>query len=319
MAGSTITGAVAGTQVAVNTTGDLQQSFASAVLASAAPLSAMVFQTASGVLTGSTAIVSGSNSLVTGATSVPSATVLLNGQADLFVNNGTALSTVIAADNTNSTIVNTNARGALLGVTGAGANLLLGLVNVNQFVTGAGGQDVVMLNGSQNTLNSYGADAVLVGGPSTVTAAASGLDNIVVAPKALLTFTNGSSLASVDSITGSAGATIAVAGVGNTSVTSGTGAETFVVDTSAGNVTLNASLNADDVFSLVRNVAAGSNKTLVLNFAAGDQVLLHGYVGYNITALSGSQSGSLLALSDGSQVTFNNVSSATVIAALKLN
>ena len=34
------------------------------------------------------------------------------------------MSTVIAADYTNSTIVNTNSHGALLGVTGAGANLL---------------------------------------------------------------------------------------------------------------------------------------------------------------------------------------------------
>ena len=318
MAGSTITGAVAGLQVAVNASSSLQQTFASQVLSSAAPLSSMVFQTASGTLTGKTAIVSGTNSLVSGATSVPSATVLLNGQSDLFVNGGTTFSTVIAADNTNSTIVNTNANGALLAVTGAGANVLMGLVKVNTFITGVGGQDIVYLTGVKNTLTSNGTDGVVVGGPSTVTATASGLDSITLLKGASLSFVNGSTLPAVDSITGAANTTIAVAGMGNTSVTSGTGPETFIVDTAAGNVTLNAGLAKDDIFSFVKDTAAGTNKTLVLSFAAGDQVLLHGYTGYNVTALTGTQSGSVLALGDGSQVTFNSVSGATLMAALKV-
>ncbi len=316
MAGTTITGSVAGLQVAVNATGDLQQALASQVLTSASPLSSMVFKTASGTLTGKTAIVSGSNSLVSGATSVPSATVLLNGQGDLFVNSYTMLSTVIAADNTNSTILSTNAHGALLAVTGAGANLLMGLANANAFTTGVGGQDIVYLSGTKNTLTSNGTDGVLVGGPSTVTAAAGGMDDITLLKGASLSFVNGSATA-VDSITGAANTTVAVAGMGHTSVTAGAGPESFVVDTAAGNVTLNAGLQADDVFSFVKDTATGSNRTLVVNFAAGDQVLLHGYTGYNVTTLTGTQSGSLLALSDGSQVTFNNVSSTTLLAALK--
>ncbi len=279
----------------------------------------MVFQTASGTLTGKTAIVSGNNSLVSGATSVPSATVLLNGQGNLFVTSGTMMSTVIAADYTNSTIVNTNSHGALLGVTGAGANLLLGLVKVNSFVTGVGGQDIVYLNGVKNALTSNGIDGVAVGGPSTVTAAASGVDAITLTKGATLSFVNGSALTAVDSITGAANTAVAVAGTGNTSVTAGVGPETFVIDTSSGNVTLNAALQSDDVFAFVKDVAAGTNRSLVVNFAAGDQVLLHGYTGYNVTALTGSQSGSVLALSDGSQVTFNNVSGATLIAALKVS
>ena len=175
-----------------------------------------------------------------------------------------------------------------------------------------------ILNGKANALTSNGSDGVFVGGPRTVMAAASGLDDIHLGAKATLSFLNLSAPTAVDSITGAANATIAIAGLGNTSVTAGAGSETFVVDTSAGNVTLNAGLQADDVFSFTKGSATGMARTLVVNFAAGDQVLLHGYTGYNVMALTGPQSGSMLALSDGSQVTFNNVANATLMAALKV-
>ena len=318
MAGSTITGAVAGLQVSVDASTTLQQGIAAQVLNAAAALNAVVFKTSSGMLSSGTAIVSGTNSLVSGATSVPSALVLLTGQSNSYINNGTTLSTVVAADNTNSTIVNANPHGALVGVTGAGANLLYGLVKANQFVTGVGGQDLVFLDGSSNSLTTNGSDGVWVGGPSTVTAAASGLDHIVLARGATLSFINGSASSAVDSITGAANGSVAVAGMGNTSVTAGAGAETFYVDTAAGNVTLNANSNAADVLVFVRDGPSSTNQTNVTMFAKGDAVLLHGYGGYNISSLTGNPSGSVLSLSDGSQVTFNNASAATLTAAVKL-
>ena len=317
MAGSSITGSIAGMQVAVNASGSLQQGIASQILSSAASSPGVVFKTASGMLTGNTAIVSGSNSLVSGATSVPSASVLLTGQLDMFVNNGTTLATVVAADNTNSTIVNANPQGALIGVTGAGANVLVGLVRANQFITGTGGQDAVVLKGGHNELTSNGSDAVLVAGPSTVTAGAGGLDSIAVTANSVLSFVNGSAGSAVDSIGGAAGAVIAVAGTGNTSITSGLGTESFSVDTSAGNVTLNANHDAHDIFSFIKDMDAGTNQTTVTNFVVGDTVLLHGYAGYSVTTMAGNPAGSILSLSDGSQVTFSNAAAAAVRAAIK--
>ena len=318
MAGSTITGSAAGTQVSVNTSTSTQQAVATQVLNSAAASNAVVFKTASGTLTNGTAIVSGPNSLISGATSVPSAMVLLNGQADTYINNGTALSTVVAADNSNSTIINANPHGGVVGVTGAGANVLAGMVKVNQFVTGVGGQDAVYLMGDRNSLVSNGSDAVLVGGPSTVTAAVSGLDKIVMARGTTLSFVNGSALSAVDSITGAANGSVVVAGTGNTSISAGAGAEAFFIDTASGNVTLNAGLRPSDVLVFQRDGPAGTNQTDVTNFGLGDAVLLHGYAGYTVTALAGNPAGSVLSLSDGSQVTFHDASSTTVSAAVKL-
>ena len=98
MAGSTITGSVGAFNVAVDTSTGVQQGFATQILNSASSTNPVVFTTASGSLTNRMAVVSGTGSLVSGATSVPSAVVLLDGQYDTYVNNGTMLSTVVAAD-----------------------------------------------------------------------------------------------------------------------------------------------------------------------------------------------------------------------------
>ncbi len=319
MAGSTISGAVAGLQVNVNASTGVQQALAAQVLNSAAGSNAVVFKTASGPVTNKTSIVSGSNSLVSGATSVPSATLLLNGQYGVYINHGTTLSTVVAADNSNSTVINANPAGALVAATGAGANVLAGFMSINQFITGTGGQDAVYLNGANNTLTSNGSDAVLVGGPSTVTAAAGGLDTIALTNGSMLSFVNGSAPSAVDSITGAAGAMVVVAGTGNTSITAGAGQESFFVDTAAGNVTLNGNRAATDLFTFCADGSLGANQTTVTNFAVGDVLLLHGFKGYNVTTLAGDSSGAVLSLSDGSKVTFTDASAATVAAAVKVS
>ena len=319
MAGSTVSGSFGNVNVAVNTSSDVQKSLASQILNAESSGNPVVFTTASGSLTNKTAVVSGMQSLVSGASSVPSASVLLDGQYDTYINNGTALSTVVAADNSNSTVINANPHGALFAATGAGANVLAGFVQANQFVTGAGGQDVVYLNGTMNTLTSNGADAVMVGGPSTVTASAGGLDTIAMTTGTTLSFVNGSQPSAVDSITGAANATINVAGSGSTSITAGAGKESFFVDTASGNVTLTANQHATDMFTFTAEGASGSNQTTIVNFAAGDGLLLHGYTGYSVNQLPGNPSGAVLSLSDGSKVTFNDASSATIAAAIKLS
>jgi hypothetical protein len=319
MAGASITGSVGGMAVAVNTSTGIQRGLAAQILNSAGSTNPVAFATASGPLTNKTAIVSGANSLVSGATSVPSATVLLNGQFDTYINNGTAVSTVVAADNSNSTIINANPQGALVAATGAGANVLAGFFKANEFVTGDNGQDIAYLNGAKNTLTSNGSDGVMVGGPSTITAAFGGLDNIVMTTGTTLSFINGSAPSAVDSVTGAANATIAVAGTGNTSITAGTGPESFFVDTASGNVTLGANLHATDMFTFTANGSAGTNQTTVVNFASGDGVLLHGYTGYSLSPIMGSGSGSVLSLSDGSKVTFSDASTASITAAIKVS
>ncbi len=319
MAGTTITGSVAGARVAVNTSGDLQQGAAAQILSSAAAATGIVFKTASGALTGGTAIVSGPANVVWGATSVPSASVLLNGASDLYIDTGTARSTVVAADDTNSTIISANPYGALVGVTGAGANLLMGLAKAVQFITGVGGQDLVFLDGTRNTLTSSGSDGVFVGGPSTVTATPTGLDHIVMTTGTTLSFVNGSAASAVDSITGAANGSVVVAGPGNTSVTAGAGSESFFIDTAAGNVTLTGNLHATDTFEFIEDGNQGANQTTIANFTGRDAVLLSGYGGYNVAAMVGNPTASVLSLSDGSRVTFTNATAQTVMAAVKIH
>ena len=316
MAGVTVTGAVANTRVSIATSSALQSTFAQQIISSSNSTSQLV--TGSGGPATSPLVVDVSAlSLITGAVSVPSVQVVLAGQFGTYTTGGTTLSTVVAADNSNSSIANTNPTGGLLAVTGAGANLLQGLAGVNQFVTGTGGQDGVTLSGLSNNLTSNGADGVLVGGPSTISAGATGEVGAQMAPGATLAFVNGSAPNIVDSITGAAGGSLVIAGTGNTSVTSGAGPEIFLIDTSAGNVTLNGSLQNNDTFAFVKNAAVGTNQTLVTNFATGDQVLVHGYAGYNVTAAAGNPAGSVLTLSDGSQVTFSNVSAAVLQQTVK--
>ena len=317
MAGSTITGSVGGVNVAVNTSSGIQQGFTAQVLNSASSTNPVVFTTASGALTTRTAIVSAVNSVVSGATSVPSATVLLNGQNDTYINGGTTLSTVVAADDSNSTVVNANPQGALVAATGAGNNVLAGFVKANQFVTGENGHDAVILDGASNTLTSNGDDAVLVGGPSTITATASGLDDVVMTRGTTLSFTNSSQPSALDSITGASGGAVALAGSGSTSVKAGAGPESFDVDTASGNVTLTGNAQGADTFTFSADGLAGQNQTTVVNFAATDVVMLHGYSSYQVTSLAGNPGGSMLTLSDGAKVTFADASSATVTAAIK--
>jgi hypothetical protein len=214
--------------------------------------------------------------------------------------------------------VNNNPNGGLIAATGAGGNVLLSLAGESNFTTGIVGQDVVVLNGAANALSSNGSDAVLVGGPSTITAAASGIDNVLMTTGTTLNFINGSTLGATDSITGAANGTVVVAGTGATSIASATGPETFFVDTSAGNVTLNGNLQANDTFEFVKNLDHATANVVVNNYAAGDTLNIHGYTGFNPVALAANPAGSMLQLSDGSQVTFSDLSVASLQAAVKV-
>ena len=133
---------------------------------------------------------------ITGNAAVPVADVLLASPGATYVTGGTAISTVVAADGVPATIIDNGAGDALLAATGAAGNTLEGLAGVNQFVTGVGGEDAVLLYGAANALVSYGADAVLVAGASTIDATAGGLDNVVI--------TRGTTLAFVDQSAGPA-------------------------------------------------------------------------------------------------------------------
>ena len=319
MAATTVTGAIGGTPITFLASTSLQQILAQQILASATGTTAALVTGSGGFLTSSTTIdISTTGSVLSGNASVPSATVLLDGQNGSYVTGGTTLSTVVAADNSNSSITNSNPNGGLIAVTGAGGNVLNGAAGANQFITGTGGNDFVFLDGVSNSLTSNGSDAVLVGGPSTVTAAAGGADNIFMTSSTTLAFINGSKAPTVDSVTGAAGGTITLAGTGSTSVTSGAGPETFFVDTSAGNVTLNGLSQTSDTFEFIKDANTSTGAVTVNNFATGDSVNVHGYAGYNVTASATNPAGSVLVLSDGSQVTFSNVSVAALQQTVKV-
>ncbi len=326
MAAVTISGTVGGTFVSFLTSTSLQTGLGQAIINSAASATAgTLFTGSSGTLTTtSTVDISQTGSVLTGLPGVTASQVLLGGQFGTYITGATSpptLSTsiVVATDNSNSSIVNDNPLGGLIAVTGAGGNVLEGLTGQNNFFTGVGGQDLVVLDGAANSLTSNGADAVLVGGPSTITAAASGLDNVLLTTGTNLAFINGSR-AGIDTITGAANSAIVLAGPGSTSIASGVGPEAFFVDTGAGNVTLNGNLQTTDAFTFLKDAATtpGTANITVNNFAAGDAINVHGYSGVEFTVgAAASGVGSTLTLTDGSSVTFTNLSTTTLAATVK--
>ena len=328
MASVTVSGG-GSTPLFFRTSTPLQTALAQQILGAALNVATSELTTAlftGGIVTGiggaitaaSTVDLSSSVSTLTGTSSIPIAQVALDGQDGIYITGTTNVSTVVAADNSNSSIVNDHSSAALLAGTGAGGNVLLGLAGANNFTTGFAGQDIVLLSGASNSLTSNGSEAVLVGGSSTITSAASGIVNVALTSGTTLDFINGSRPGAIDSIMGSAGGTVVVAGYGASSITSGTGAEAFYVDTSSGNVTLNGNLSGGDVFEFVKNLNTASGLVAVNNFAPTDSIYIHGYNGSTVSAATGNPSGSMLQLSDGSQINFSNVSSTLLQQTIKI-
>ena len=255
---------------------------------------------------------------ITGNASVPLGEVLLANANATYVTGGTVVSIVVAVDGAPVTIVNNRPGDALVAATGAAGNTLEGLEGANQCITGIGGQDAVLLHGAANSLASNGSDVVLVGGPSTVAAASGGLDNILMTSGTLLAFINQSTGQMADSVTGAANGVVLLAGGGNTAITAAAGAESFFADTSAGNATLNGSLGGVDAFTFIKNATAGTANAVVTNFVPNDIVAVHGYAGFTVQASAATQGAAVLALSDGSWVTFTNTTVATVQATVRV-
>lgn len=318
MAGATVNGAANGASFAVPTSNALQQALSQKIVNGSAATPTQVVTGAGGAITAGMVVVTSPQAMLFGAAAVPAASIVLNGQFGHYTTATTPLSTVVAADNTNSSITNNNSAGALTAVTGAGANVLAGMMGQNDFTTGAGGQDMVYLNGKSNTLTSNGGDAVLVGGPSTITAGASGVETIKLTKGTTLAFINGSTTGATDTIVGAAKSAIVVSGTGSTSVMAGAGAEQFTIETSAGNVTLTGSTKGHDIFVFAKGMDTSTNKTLVNNFVVSDTLLIQGYTGFNVVASATNPAGSTLLLSDGAQITFNNVSAATLAKTVKV-
>ncbi len=292
---------------------------ANAVIATSTPQQTQLVQAIIGLQLAGSAQVKvvplGGATTLSGSAALPVADIVLDNPGVTYTTGATGASIVAAGDGAAATIINNGPTDALIAVTGAANNTLEGLAGANQFITGTGGQDAVLLYGVANSLTTSGADAVLVGGPSTVTAAASGLDLVAMTSATTLTFVNLTAGSAADSITGAAGATVILAGPGNASVTAGAGPEGFVVDTSAGNVTLNAAPSGNDTLLFVKDANQGSASVVVNSFAPTDTLALHGYASFNVQAGAG---GAVLALSDGSQVTFNGAAVATIQQAIQI-
>ncbi len=256
---------------------------------------------------------------IEGSAAVPGAQVLIDNPDATYVTDLTGLSVVVATDNIQATIINNNPSGALLAATGAGENSLQGLTGANQFITGNGGVDDVVLNGSFNELTSNGNDAVNIAGPSTVTAAAGGDDGIQLSANATLAFLNESGSPMQSVVDGATNTITDLVGSGATSVTAGAGLEYYFVDTSAGNVTLNANPNAVTAMTFVHDAAVGTANITVQNFSLNDIVAITGYAGASAVTSPTNSANSVLLLSDGSSVTFTNVPVTTLQAVVHNN
>ncbi len=324
MAAVTVSGSIGGVPISFLTSYAAQAGLAAQFLATAG---AQYFTGGTGTTTASTTIDASVGGVLTGGATVgltattPSDIGLgaNGGQGEIYLTGLTPDSVVVAADNSNSSVVNDNPFGNLVADTGAGGNVLLALAGGNTFQTGLGGSDIVFLDGASNTLRTLGADAVLVGGPSTVTAAGTGTDNILMTTGTNLSFINGTTVpGAVDTVTGAANAAITLAGTGATSIASGTGPEAFYVDTGAGKVTLNGNLQTNDALNLLKDAATtpGTANVTVNNFTATDAVNVHGYAGVQFT-IAAAGTGSVLSLTDGSSVTFTNLTTAQLSAITK--
>ena len=252
---------------------------------------------------------------ISGTAGVPVADIVLANPGATYVTGGTAASIIVATDGAPATVINNGAGDALIAATGAASNTLEGLAGANQFVTGNFGEDAVLLDGTANSLTTNGADAVLVGGASTVAAAPGGLDLVLMTAATTLAFTDQSTGPTADTVTGAAGGTVVFAGTGNAVINAGAGAESFLVDSSAGNVTLNGAASGVDTFLFVKDANAGSASVVVNNFTSHDPLAVHGYVGFNVAA---APTGAVLSLSDGSSVTFTGLSVASIQQAVKV-
>ena len=85
-------------------------------------------------------------------------------------------------------------------------------------------------------------------------------------------------------------------------------------------MTLNGNLQTTDAFIFVKDAATtpGTANVLVNNFAAGDTIGVRGYTGAQFTVGSAANGiGSTLLLTDGSSVTFTNLSAAALAATVK--
>jgi hypothetical protein len=311
---STITGSGSGQVVVTTVSNILQQVIAQNILNAAAATIASGSATVSSQYT---------IDPVTGGTILGNPTgpspqyTLLAGGSQTYATNGAPASFVVGTDPGNNTIINDSGSSALVGITGAGPNNLIAAAGsaATAFYTGAGGVDQVTLDSSANSLSSNGVDNVNVGGSATISAGSTAVDNILLQPGVTLDYTNGSK--SIDTVTATSSDTVIIAGPGSTSVNGLGGANAFYVDTSVGNVTLNANGSTTDAFNFVKDATSASAAVTVSNFGAGDTVNITGYSGA-IYSLAPNVSGSaVLSLSDGSTVTFAGVSTATVQAAIK--
>ena len=317
-----------GASVTGATSTDIQSAFAAEILMAAAAMPANaqtiynpVTEPREAIPLRTTYLVDLPNGLdtVEGSGGIPGAQVLLANPGSTYVTELTGLSVAVATDNIEATIVNNNPGGALLAATGAGENSLQGLAGANQFITGNGGVDDVVLNGSYNVLTSNGNDAVNVAGPATITAAGGGDDGIQLFANATLAFANESASPMQSVIDGASNTITDLVGTGTTSVTAGAGVEYDFVDTSAGNVTLNANPNAVTAMTFVHDAAVGTANITVQNFSLNDIVAISGYAGANAVTSPTNAANSVLLLSDGSSVTFTNVPATTLQAVVHNN
>ncbi len=105
-------------------------------------------------------------------------------------------------------------------------------------------------------------------------------------------------------------------GPGATSITAGVGPEYLFVDTSAGNVSLNANPGSFTGITFVADAPGSTARIQVQNLGSADYVAIHGYAADNVIASATAANSSVLMLSDGSQVTFLGLSVAQVQASI---
>ena len=255
---------------------------------------------------------------ITGSAAVPLAEVILDNANATYVTSLTGVSVVVAVDGAFSNIINNNAAGGMIAVTGAGQNQIEGLAGANQIITGIGGTDNVVLGGGSNSLTSNGVDTVQISGPSTITATATGTDAIQILNNAAVAFLNTSTSAVASTVNGAANAVVDLVGPGSTSVSAGAGQEYYFVDTSAGNVTLNVNPFANDALTLVADAPNGGAAIQVNGLGTGSIVAIHGYSTYSVAQSATTPGSAVLALSDGTQVMFTGTSTAAVLNDLRL-
>jgi Ca2+-binding RTX toxin-like protein len=265
--------------------------------------------------TGASTVVSGgSGAVITGSTVAGSGALVVNetGTSDT-ISGGAGAATVTDPTGTATFVI--GGTGGLTFVGGTGTATVVGGTGLDSVTAGAGGvifdagtSTNATVNSGSGTATIFGAAGTVVNLTGTLAGSASQPNYVVAGPGGETLNAAGSGSADWLSVntTVSSSATTMIAGSGN---------DTLVAGLAAGSTTMTGGAGSD-AFVFFKQAVGGAHD-VVNDFTASDSVYIEGYGAGSAAALQAASSvgsgGLTLTLSDGTTITFSNLTSQTTL------